>query len=304
MIYDCFTYYNEVELLELRLHTLSNVVDFFVIVEADRTFSGANREFHFAAHRERFSEFAPQIIYIQVTDMPEVTDDWNLQHFQRNCIMRGLVDCSPDDLVLVSDVDEIPHPDALRNLLTIPEGQQALQKYPVAFDLRACFYYVNCVRDRLMPGTVAILYKNLTQPEQMRTIRDRAPRIRGGWHFTYMGGSERILQKIEFLGHGKKPGAKSGGKMPTREQIQSSIEAGTSDAHNDNGERYRYVRMDDSYPLFLPALIAKFPYLYRHVEDATNSVSVGSQTTDPVFYNFLRWRWYLLKCRLAGRRPF
>lgn len=305
MIYDCFTYYNEMELLELRLRTLSGVVDFFVLVEADRTFSGRKREFHFAANCEKFAAFAPQIIYIQVTDMPEVKNDWNLQHFQRNCILRGLSGCAPDDLVLVSDVDEIPHPDAIRTLLTHPEGRRLLQKHPVAFDLRAYFYYVNCARDRLMPGTVAILYKKLTQPELMRTIRDRAPRIGdAGWHFSYMGGPERILQKIEFLGHGKKPGANATSTMPTLELIRSSMESGTSDAHNDNGDHYRFLCMEDGYPAYMPTLVAKYPYLYRHVENAAAPAAVFIHKSDRLFYNFSRWYWYLLKCRLLNRCPY
>jgi beta-1,4-mannosyl-glycoprotein beta-1,4-N-acetylglucosaminyltransferase len=96
LIYDCFTYYNEIEILELRLRTLAGVVDYFVLVEADRTFSGKKRDFDFAAHRETFSEFAAKIIYVQVCDMPEGKDEWTLQYFQRNCIMRGLTGCSPE----------------------------------------------------------------------------------------------------------------------------------------------------------------------------------------------------------------
>lgn len=301
MIYDCFTYYNEIELLELRLRTLAEVVDCFVIVEANKTFSGKSRDFHFAKHRAALAEFDSKIKYIQVTDMPDTTDEWVLQHFQRNCISRGLVDCAPDDLVLVSDVDEIPHPDALRQILSTRQGQNLIAKYPVAFAQRTFYYYVNSVYKRLVTGTVAILKKNLTEPEQMRTIRDRAPRIRdGGWHFTYLGGAERILQKIESLGHGEKNVRSN----LSAEFVQSCIESGSSSIHNAAGDQYLFVQIDASFPADLPALIAKYPYLFRECDRYTAASLAFPAQPASLFFNFPRWYWYLLKCKLAGRPAY
>ena len=307
MIYDCFTYYNELEILELRLHTLSDAVDYFLIVEADRTFSGKPRAFHFAANRDRFARFESQIIYVQVTDMPTSGNEWDRQYFQRNCILRGLAGCAPDDVVIVSDVDEIPHPDAVRNLLSEPEGRRLLERYPVAFAHRNDYYFVNCVMDWFMPGAVAVLYRNLTEPEMMRAIRLRAPRIReGGWHFTYLGGPERVLEKIEFLGHGKKPGSRGvkDNNIPTLDEIRASIEAGKSDVHNDDGDQYYYVSLDDTYPAYMPMLLEKYPYLRRDVEGLTRKSADVLAPQRRLFYNYPRWHWYLLKCRLRGRRPF
>lgn len=301
MIYDCFTYYNEIEILELRLRTLYDVVDFFVIVEADRTFSGKKREFHLAAHRAALSEFDDKIRYIQVTDMPQSQDEWVLQHFQRNCISRGLTDCAPDDLILVSDADEIPHPDAVQKLLTTSEGKGLLQKFPVAFAQRTFYYYVNSIFNRLVTGPVAILFKNLTQPEHMRTIRDRAPRIReGGWHFTYLGGPERIIKKIESLGHGEKNAC----KMLTPEFVQTCLDKGSSGVHNAEGHQYLFVRLDESFPAYLPKLVEKYPYLYRSMENLKDPVTAFVRQPSRLFYNYPRWYWYLLKCRLAGRPPY
>lgn len=301
MIYDCFTYFNEIEILELRLHTLAPVVDYFVIVEADQTFGGKKRDFHFAAHRDLFAEFDAKIIYVQVKDMPETDDEWVRQHFQRNCISRGLTGCKPDDLVLVSDVDEIPHPDAVRNLLSSSEGPKVLQRYPVAFAQRTFYYYVNSVFNRCANGTVAIRYRNLTQPEQMRTIRDRAPRIReGGWHFTYLGGVDKILEKIDFLGHGEKNVCKT----LTPEFIQSCLNSGSSAIHNAEGHQYRLVHLDDSFPAYLPRLIEKYPYLYHDSENFADPATAYPPQPGHLFTNFPRWYWYLLRCRLAGREPF
>jgi hypothetical protein len=108
MIYDCFTFFNELELLELRLHELSGVVDKFVLVEATRTHSNQPKALVYQENRARFQEFHDKIIHVVVDDMPNAKNAWALENFQRECIARGLVSCRPDDLVLVSDLDEIP----------------------------------------------------------------------------------------------------------------------------------------------------------------------------------------------------
>src|SRR6185312_15373656 len=108
MIYDCFMFFNELELLELRLHELSGVVDKFVLVETTVTFTNKPKSLIFQENLSRFKKFQDKIIHIVVDDMPKSSNPWTLEKFQRDAIRRGLNDCRPDDVVLVSDVDEIP----------------------------------------------------------------------------------------------------------------------------------------------------------------------------------------------------
>ncbi len=117
-LYDCFTFFNEFELLELRLKLLNPIVDYFVIVEANKTQRGVKKKFNFEERKNEFSVYAEKIIYIKVMDLPEYTGemDWAIENFQRNCITRGLKNCKPNDLVIVSDLDEIPNPDLLKAL--------------------------------------------------------------------------------------------------------------------------------------------------------------------------------------------
>lgn len=92
MIYDCFTFFNEIELLRLRLNLLAPVVDKFVIVEADKTQRGVSKQFNFESIKNEFYEkFSDKIIYIKVTDCPVLKDskDWAIEYFQRNAIMGG-----------------------------------------------------------------------------------------------------------------------------------------------------------------------------------------------------------------------
>ncbi|MBR0290255.1 MAG: hypothetical protein IJQ82_14870, partial [Selenomonadaceae bacterium] len=118
-VYDCFTFYNEFELLELRLKALWNVVDHFVIVEANRKHNGEPKDFTFPKRAEEFKEFWPKIRFINA-DLSKIpfkgVGDWSLENAQRNMILRGIDDAQPDDLILISDLDEIPAPDIFQRL--------------------------------------------------------------------------------------------------------------------------------------------------------------------------------------------
>jgi beta-1,4-mannosyl-glycoprotein beta-1,4-N-acetylglucosaminyltransferase len=89
-IYDCFTFYNELDLLELRLQELYDHVDHFVLVEANRTFQNNSKPFYFGENQHRFARYMDKIIHIQVNDMPESTDAWGREAHQRICDLRRL----------------------------------------------------------------------------------------------------------------------------------------------------------------------------------------------------------------------
>ena len=85
-VYDCFTFYNEFELLELRLKSLWDVVDCFVIVEADKTFTNKPKPFYFWERQDDFKEFFPKIRHLPVEmNVPYAgTGDWAIEHAQRD----------------------------------------------------------------------------------------------------------------------------------------------------------------------------------------------------------------------------
>ena len=125
MVYDCFIFFNEFEQLNIRLHELNPIVDRFVLVESNQTFSGNMKPLYFAENRERWSMFLDKIIHVVVDDMPKLNNGnrWELEHHQRKCITRGLNNCAPNDIIVISDVDEIPDPELLctvvNNLLNV-----------------------------------------------------------------------------------------------------------------------------------------------------------------------------------------
>src|SRR5215831_14334612 len=105
--YDCFPFFNELDILEIRLHELYRDVDTFVLVEAPWTHQGDPKPLFFEENKRRFKRFLPQIRHVVVPDQPKTDDPWVRERYQRECIRLGLADVRSGDLVIVSDADEI-----------------------------------------------------------------------------------------------------------------------------------------------------------------------------------------------------
>ena len=110
MIVDTFMFYNELDVLEVRLTELDRYVDRFVLVEAEVNHAGGPTDLIFQKTKERYAKWAHKITHIVVTaaESPTDKDPWSREKYQRNCILRGLEDVPNDALVMVSDADEIP----------------------------------------------------------------------------------------------------------------------------------------------------------------------------------------------------
>jgi beta-1,4-mannosyl-glycoprotein beta-1,4-N-acetylglucosaminyltransferase len=112
-VYDCFSYFNEDMLLELRLETLWDHVDIFVISEATYTHRGLDRKLLFDINN--FKKYASKIRYCPLNRKPEGPNDfWKNENYVRNNVTSGLWDCRDSDYILISDLDEIPNPDSIR----------------------------------------------------------------------------------------------------------------------------------------------------------------------------------------------
>lgn len=241
MIYDCFLYYDEDMLLEIRLNTLADVVDRFVIVESTHTFTGIKRDLNFNINK--FSNFKDKIIYVvydkepilkpsedfnqnRETDswQPEVfvVDAWANEAAQRNAIMQGLTDAKEDDLIFISDVDEIFSPEVIQSVNSNKLCTTIYQNfYNYQFNLQV-FNTDGYPRKCKLPR--ATKYKNLVnffggEPESFRNIK-RTRRVKkwswfkwnwfklnnktidnGGWHFSWVMTPERISEKMSTISH-------------------------------------------------------------------------------------------------------
>jgi len=193
MLYDCFIFFNELELLDIRLNTLNDIIDKFVIVEATRTFTGKPKELFFKKNKNKFAKFLDKIVYIIVNDFPDSENPWNFEKHQRNAIGRGLSNCQPDDIILISDIDEIPRPEVVLNVKDLP-GVKALRQ-------NLYYYYLNVKsQGDWLHGTRIVFYKDFTNAQDIRMNNGKLF-ANGGWHFSYLGGAEQIKLKIRSFSH-------------------------------------------------------------------------------------------------------
>lgn len=267
MIFDCFTFFNELDLLEIRLNVLKDVVDKFVLVEADRTFTNRPKRLFFEENKARFAAFADRIIHVKVTDHPTFKTAWHYESHQRNAIGRGLIGARPDDVVLVSDVDEIPNPEVVRRYV----GTRGM----VTFQQTYYAYYLNFrnVRRRRWRFAKMVSYADFLHgfdgievmhnehlPEEVNEgttaskIRMRVlPKSRGGetvardggWHFTSLGGAAALAEKMRSFSHQEyNPGEAN----ISEAKLEDLIEQG-------NGPFWKMncfaVPIDDSFPKFI-----------------------------------------------------
>lgn len=205
-IVDACCLYNELDLLELRLFELSPVVDRFVIVEANRTHKGTLKPLYYAENKARFAEWHNKIVHIVC---PLMDDGDGLpairrrEMTQRNAILDGIRDCADDDVLLISDCDELPRPHLI---------PRHLDDGVVAVYLQKLFYYnLNTYApDRVWPGTRIcrvsdaramsphIIRNGMGQPDAHYPIYGHIKD--GGWHYSYLGDTAHIQNKMrEFL---------------------------------------------------------------------------------------------------------
>ena len=162
-IYDCFSYWDEDLLLDLRLNVLNNFIDYFVIVEGNKTWQNNFKKLRFDINK--FSKFKDKIIYIPVEDMPDGDNPYIRENFQRNCISRGLKNANEEDLIIISDLEEIPNPEVLAKF-------KKNMKYAVFKQFH--FYYKINLQSQLNPywyGSRICVKKYLKSPQWLRSLK-------------------------------------------------------------------------------------------------------------------------------------
>lgn len=197
-IYDCFMFFNELEILDIRLNTLYDSVDYFVLVESTKSHSGLDKPLYFDINKKRYKKFIDKIIHVIYEDKHKFSGGMASDNNQRNHILNGLKDSKINDIIMISDCDEIPNPEAIKNLMP--------NMLPCVFKQSNHIGYFNRIpkntEDRTWMGTAAILNKDLVIPQYVRNSQNSFNKIEnGGWHFTYMGGIERIQTKLQNFAH-------------------------------------------------------------------------------------------------------
>ena len=224
MVIDCIPFFNELDILKLRLHILDPLVDWFVIEEATHTFSGLPKELCFEKNREMFEEFLPKITYLVVDNSPKEISTHERDKFQKNALAKALIDASDKDVLILSDVDEIPNPAVLQELVKRFDPDKIyhlaqrnfycyLNMEEVSGNLLSITGEFPGVERRMWLGTKVFAKKNIPESGiiDLREISPEDPRsIRvadGGWHFGYMGSchetdvSRRVGTKVVAAAH-------------------------------------------------------------------------------------------------------
>lgn len=212
-IFDCFTFFNELEILDLRLKLLNDVVDKFVLVEMNLTHKGNPKTYVFQDNLHRYEQYLKKIIHIKIDAQkthplkPIIhgKTDWTWENYQRNGIEHGLKDCAADDIVIVSDLDEIPDYRILRTIKDESTNSLRLQliKEPICMKNSMYIGRLNLKAVNDWPGSVITLRRHMRSPQMLRDWRDMFPMIKGGWHFTSMGSDERVRTKANSTADGQ-----------------------------------------------------------------------------------------------------
>ncbi len=267
MIFDCIPFFNELDILKLRMEIMNPYVDYFVLEESTVTFSGESKRMIFAENRHLFDKFKDKIRYVAVADSPmSGVTTHERDKYQKNQLIRALTDCRPDDIIIFSDVDEIPNPVTLQQ---VTEHFDPDKIYHLAQRMFYCFLNMEEISGNLLSitgefpgvekkqwlGTKICSFGNLPK-EGIVYLREVSPanpqsvRVSdGGWHFGYMGGdgerdvAKRIGVKVQAAAH-----QEYNSKRYLNEAVDRLL---CGEDIFDRNAKFVRVEIDESYPVYL-----------------------------------------------------
>lgn len=265
-IFDTFTFYNELDLLELRMNILGDTVDYFVINEANITFTGKPKPLYYAENKERFKKWEHKIIHHVLHDANETLekywegiryhrsmmedDIYKLPlHYQRACFHKdsaiyALLDrAEDDDIILTSDADEIANPEAIKSIdeWFDPDKHYVL-KGPVYY------YYLNLLCEKEWMGTRVSTMKMLKtmSVDKLRQSHQDAWKVEdGSWHWSFFGDADTVRAKMDAYEH------QENNLQHFRDSMEERIEKGVDPFGRDYLYKPTVVPIDDSFPEYI-----------------------------------------------------
>jgi beta-1,4-mannosyl-glycoprotein beta-1,4-N-acetylglucosaminyltransferase len=276
-IYDTFIFFNELDLLEIRLNILNDYVDYFVLVEATKTFTGKDKPLYYLENKTRFEKFNDKIIHIIVDDMPDSFDEltlrggdeldksihhdclttpnvpknevhWLREFYQKEQIKQGLRNASENDFIYVSDLDEIWLPD-----INIDYNSDKIFR----LNQKVYTYFLNIRSSEDWFGTVSTKYLNLKNysVNHIRTPNRNSYEhvYDAGWHFTFQGGESMIKNKIESYGH----------QELNRDDIKSMISNRMENSIDIFGRGHILTMDNDNLPSYIKNNLEKYKHLIK-----------------------------------------
>ncbi len=250
-LYDCFQYFNEDHIVDLRLNILDKYIDYFVISESTKTHQGKPKKINFDINK--FPKFKDKIKFL-VADYDFKIDFKNhtggespVEQHQRNFLIEGIKDASPDDYIILSDSDEIPDLSKVN----------IIKKKFVAFSQKMFMYKLNLqnLRESNWIGSKITKKKHITSMQDLRNLKfknypfwriDKYNQqiISGGWHFSFLQTPEQILNKIKSFSHGEFNN-KSVNEKNIREKMLNNKDI------FDRDTELKKINLDSSYPEYI-----------------------------------------------------
>ena len=254
---DCFMYFDEDLVLDIRLNTLSDFVEKFVIAEATRDHAGRDKKLNFKI--ENFSKFKHKIDYLVVDDLPTNVKsnkkDWHSNHirdqFQRNALQRGYKKFNDEDLIMISDIDEIPNPLKFKEFKIENKYACFLQK-----NFQSKLNLLN-MTENYWAGTKICQKKFLKSPQWLRNIKAKRKPLwkifskkiqlikEGGWHFSFLKDPHSIKNKITSYSHQEY----NNEKFTNIKKIAEKISKGKD--LFDRDLEYKKIEIDDTFPTYI-----------------------------------------------------
>ena len=230
-VYDCFIFFNENMLTEIRFNILNKYVDYFVICESYYDHRGNAKGYLFDI--KKFENFKDKIIYLKIEKFPDDIGIWERQDYQRNYLLRGLKNINKNDLVIYSDADEIINPKLIAKFADIKNNVVICNQY--------CFYYkLNLLSDqykKTWQGSRIVKFEFLKSFSWLRSIDkknlkysffrfDKFKRIQifedGGWHFSYLMSEKEIQKKIKAWTHSELDTAENNNLETIKDRVRSN----------------------------------------------------------------------------------
>lgn len=246
--YDIFPFFNELDILELRLSTLSDVVDTFLIVESPWTFTGKEKPLYFLENKDRFSKWGSKIRHMVLKQMPNV-GAWDREYYTRNMMHYGLYDAGDNDLIFFGDCDEIWDPK--KKYLNLDSGKVT------CYHMNLYYYNLNSQQLGMQwsIGTKRLRFKDWMGGQALRNYQPEVIIKDGGWHFSYAGDADHIANKLVSFSHTEY----SGERYTNKESIKEKIAKGQD--LFDRGIVYTTVPIDNSFP----EPLVKENYKWQHL---------------------------------------
>lgn len=275
-IYDCFTFFNEIDLLKFRMDYLYDHVEKFVISEANITFSGNPKPFNFLERKNEFTRWEDKIEYLQfepdisrmIFNTPKTFDPnntaWKIEELQRNYLASKVKSLEDDSIIILTDVDEIWNPDVIEQCQS---ELLSTQFRTVRLEMSFYYFYMNCkgmgsgnsfIRVPICITPSALRANESLGLNKIRFNAQNLPVIKnGGWHFSYLGGAEAVIHKIESFSHQEL----NNERIKEFSRINHCIEHG-KDPFDRPDHTWSFIQKDD-FPEDLVKIMSKYPHFTK-----------------------------------------